>query len=68
MLLLDTLQRFPADLQIEIVAAALVILADAVGLDPHELVSRAKRQAPDIQTFEHGVLALADYAKGELRQ
>jgi hypothetical protein len=65
--LLDRLQVYPADLQIETVAAALVILAFAINKDPHDLISRAKRQATDIEAFEHDVLAIADYAKGELQ-
>lgn len=66
--LLDRLQYLPADLQIETVAAALVILANAAGFDAHDLVSRAKRQAVDLERVETSLLALADYAKGELRR
>ncbi|WP_109798705.1 hypothetical protein [Novosphingobium meiothermophilum] len=65
--LLDRLQYIPADLQIETLAAALVIVANAAGLDAHDLVSRAKRQQGSIEGVETDVLALAEYAKGELR-
>lgn len=65
--LLDHVQFLPSDLQVEAIAALLVIFASALGVDAHDLVSRAKRQAGDIEAFEHDVLAVADYVKGELR-
>lgn len=63
----DAIQQMPASLQIEAVYAAAVILARGAGLDPHELVTRAKRQVPDIEYGESAASAISDYAKGELR-
>lgn len=65
--LLDRLQFLPADLQIEALAAALVIVANAADLDAHDLVTRARRQQREIEGVETDALAIAEYAKGELR-
>lgn len=62
-----SLQQVPAHQQIEAVFAAAVILANAVGLDPHDLVTRARRQVRDLEAVESAVSAISDYAKGELR-
>lgn len=64
---IDTLQRIPADKQIAAAFAAAVILANAVGLDPHDLVIRARRQVRDADRVESAMSAISDYAKGELR-
>ncbi len=64
---LNALQRLPAATQVEAVFAAAVILARALNQDPHELVSRARRQVPDIEAVESAASAISDYAKGELR-
>jgi hypothetical protein len=65
--ILDRLQGFPAVRQIEAAFAAAVVLATSIGLDAHDLVTRAKRQIVDLEGTETSFLALADYAKGELR-
>ncbi|SKB49187.1 hypothetical protein [Sphingopyxis flava] len=65
--ILDRLQRYPAAKQIEAAMAAAVVLATSVGLDAHDLVTRAKRQLVDLEATETSFLALADYAKGELK-
>lgn len=64
---LDALQTLPAARQLEAVFAAGVMLARGAGIDPHELVSRAKRQVPEIEGVETAASAISDYAKGELR-
>lgn len=66
-LVIDALQRFPADRQIAAAFAAAVILANSIGLDPHDLVTRAKRQVRDALAVESAMSAISDYAKGELR-
>lgn len=63
---INALQRMPARLQIDAVFAAAVILANAVGKDPHDLVTRARRQVRDLEAVESAVSAISDYAKGEL--
>lgn len=63
---IDRLQYLPAGIQLEALAAAFVIMANAIGQDAHELVSRAKRQVSEVEAFENDVLAVAQYAKGEL--
>lgn len=65
--LFDRLQHFPAARQLEAAFAIAVVMANAVGLDAHDLVVRAKRQLRDLEGTETSFLALADYAKGELR-
>lgn len=64
---IDAVQRVPAARQIEAVFAAAAILANAIGQDAHELISRAKRQVPDLEFGETAVSVISDYAKGELR-
>ena len=64
---IDAIQQEPAGRQIEAVFAAAVILARSVGLDPHELVVRARRQVPDVEFGESAASAISDYGKGELR-
>lgn len=64
---IDAIQALPAKLQIEAVFAAAVILANAIGEDPHDLVSRARRQVPDLEFSESSIQAISDYAKGELQ-
>lgn len=66
-MVINGVQRVPASQQIEAVFAAAVIMANATGLDAHELVSRAKRQIPDLEFSESAIGAISDYVKGELR-
>lgn len=65
-LVLDGLQSLPASRQLEAVFAAAVLLARGAGVDPHDMVTRAKRQVPDIEAAEGAASAISDYAKGEL--
>lgn len=66
-LVVDALQHIPAAQQIEAAFAAAVILARGAGLDPHDLVARARRQVPDIEFGESAASVISDYAKGELK-
>lgn len=64
---LDTLQRYPPAIQVQALFAAAVIVARALNKDPHELVSFARRQVPEIEGVESSASAISDYAKGELK-
>lgn len=62
------LQRYPADVQVDAAFLAAVALATTVNLDPHDLVSRARRLLADAEgPFTDHLQAIRDYAKGELR-
>jgi hypothetical protein len=63
---IDALQRHPPAIQVEALYLAAVIIASALRLDPHELVSRARRQVRDVVNFETAASSIGDYAKGEL--
>ena len=63
---IDSLQRYPPDLQAEALFAASVVIAGALGADPHDLVSRAKRQMEEVLRLETNALIISEYAKGEL--
>lgn len=66
--MLDALQFHPPEVQLDSLALALVAMSTVVGLDPHEMVARAKRMLPDVDgPFTDQVSAMTDYAKGELR-
>lgn len=48
-------------------AVALVAMSESLGLDPHEVVQRARRAVHDLEAAHtHQVQALRDYARGEL--
>lgn len=65
---INALQNYDASLQIEALALTLTLLAQSAGLEPHELVSRAKRQAADADSVRNPLIeAIRDYAAGELR-
>lgn len=63
---IDSLQRLRPDIQVEALFAAAVILANAIGKDPHELVARARRQVDEVLAFETAASTISDYARGEL--
>jgi hypothetical protein len=66
--ILDALQAHPADVQIEALALTLTILAQGAGLDPHQLVERARRQLIDANRVRNPIPeAIEAYAQGELR-
>lgn len=55
-------------IQIEALALTLVLLTQPLGLDPHELVSRAKRQISDADAVRNPHLeAIRDFAGGEMK-
>ena len=64
---ISALQASPADVQIEAIALTLTIMSDAVGIDAHELITRAHRQmASADQVSNQHLEAIRDYAIGEL--
>ena len=66
-LIIDALQHTPADVQIEALALTLATVCRPLGIDPHELVTRAHRQLADADTVRNPHLeAIAAYAAGEL--
>ena len=68
MMVVDCLQREPPDAQLLGPAAALVVLAEAVGIDPHEVVSIVQRAEKDIDgPFATQWQAMREYARGEFK-
>lgn len=64
---LDALQDAPKDVQLRALALTLATACRPLGVDPHDLVSRAKRQLTHADaTRNPHVEAIADYAAGEL--
>lgn len=65
---IHALQQFDPSVQIEATFAAAVILAETIGLDPHELVSRTRRQLSDLEAVRTANIdAVREYAAGELK-
>lgn len=64
---LDAIQFTPPANQIDSLFVLAVAMATVVGLDPHEMVTRARRIIPDAEFFSENMRASRDYAKGELR-
>ena len=64
---INALQDMEPDVQIEALFMAAVILSTSVGLDPHELITRARRIVSDAESLPSAQLdAVRDYA-GELK-
>lgn len=67
-LVLDAVQHAPKDVQLQGLALALAGMCRPLGVDPHDLVSRANRQLNEAEATKQPILeALGDYAAGELR-
>jgi hypothetical protein len=67
--IVDALQFPPPEVQLDALFLTAVAMATVVGLDPHEMVTRAKRILPEADgPFTDQISALTDYAKGELRR
>lgn len=65
--ILDTLQRFHPAVQMDALFVLAVAMAETLGLDSHEMVTRAKRILPEAEgPFSEQLQAARDYAKGEL--
>lgn len=66
--LLDALQHLDKPVQIPALALTLTALCRSLGLDPHDLITMAKRQLADADaTRQPHLEALGDYASGELK-
>lgn len=64
---INALQDLDADVQIEALFMAATMLSTSVGLDPHQLVTRARRIISEAETLPNSHLdAVRDYA-GELK-
>lgn len=64
---IDALQSHDGAIQVEAAGLAFVAMSQALGLDPHEMVIRHKRQLADSNAVRNAQIeAIADYAKGEL--
>lgn len=64
---IDALQRHEPAVQMDALFVAAVAMSQSLGLDPHAMVTRAKRMLPDAEAAhtDH-VQAIRDYARGEL--
>lgn len=68
-LVLDALQHTSADVQLEALSLTLATMCRAVGIDPHELVTRSNRQLADADAVKNPLIeAIAGYAAGELNR
>lgn len=64
---LDAIQFTKPSQQLDSLFLLAVSMATVIGLDPHEMVSRAHRMIPDAELFSENMRAARDYAKGELK-
>jgi hypothetical protein len=65
---IDALQKHPADVQVEALALTLAIITRTLGIDAHDLLTRANRQLTDADAVRNPhIEAIASYASGELR-
>lgn len=61
------LQGRPPATQLDALFAAAVAMSQALGVDPHDMVTRAKRVLPDLEGgYTMHVQALRDYAREEI--
>lgn len=67
MRVLDAIQFTAPANQIDALFVLAVAMATVVGLDPHEMISRARRIIPDAEFFSDNMRAARDYSKGELK-
>lgn len=64
---IHALQHLEPDVQVEALFLAATILSTSIGLDPHDLIVRARRILTDTEVFPNAHLdAVRDYA-GELK-
>jgi hypothetical protein len=64
---LDALQRYRPETQLDALFATAVAMSQSLGLDPHDMVVRARRVLPDLEAaYTNHLQAIRDYAKGEL--
>jgi hypothetical protein len=64
----DSLQFSEPSIQLDALFVTAVAMATVVGLDPHEMVARARRLLPEAEgPFTEHLQAARDYAKNELK-
>ena len=64
---INRMQRHTPGTQLTATAVALTVMAEAVGLDPHDLITRAKRMAGPADTpFSPEIGAIREYASNEI--
>lgn len=67
--IVDQLQFYDPAVQMDALFVTAVAMATVIGLDPHEMVARARRILPAAEgPFTDQLQAARDYAKGELRR
>jgi hypothetical protein len=67
--IVDVLQFSPAEDQLDALWITAVAMAEAVGMNPHDMVARAKRIIPEAEgPFTEHLQSARDYAKGELKK
>lgn len=68
-LILDGMQRTPDPaLQLDAMALTFVLICQSTNIDPHRLITRAKRQSRDSDVIPNPHLdAIRDYAVGEMQ-
>lgn len=65
---LDALQFSDPAVQLDALFLLAVAMSTVVGIDPHEMVTRAKRVLPEAEgPFTEQLQAAREYAKGELK-
>lgn len=63
------LQKYPADIQLQALALVLTAMSETLNLDPHDMVSRARRQLADADAaFVFQFQAIRDFAGNEMRE
>lgn len=66
-LVIDALQHSPKDIQLRALALTLATISRTLGLDAHDLITRANRQLTQTEAVRSPhIEAIADYAAGEL--
>lgn len=65
---LDAIQFLHPSVQLDALFVTGVAMANAIGLDPHDMVLRAKRAIPEVDAFDERLNAARDYAHGELKR
>lgn len=67
--ILDAVARIPdQSVALDALALTFTIICQSTDIEPHDLVTRAKRQAADADVLENPHLeAIRDYANGEMK-
>lgn len=64
---LDAIQHSPPETQLDALFALATAMSEAIGMDPHEMVARARNILPAAEgPFTEQLQTARDYARGEL--